>query len=79
MVEPGPERRGTSRPPVSGSLVIAALLTLGLVFAASWIVFYVDPSRDPEELVPWFGAALAVIVALAIGAYVRRGRRADGA
>lgn len=64
--------------PGNGTLVIAALLTLGLLFAASWILFYVEPGRDPRALVPWFGGAAAVIVALALVSYVRRGRGKDG-
>lgn len=46
----------------AGTLTIAALLTLALVFAATWIVFYVTPGRDPASLFPWFGLAAAAIV-----------------
>jgi hypothetical protein len=67
-----PEPRG------NGTLVIAALLSLGLVFAASWILFYVEPGGDPRSLVPWFGAAVAVVVTLAFLGYVRRGRGKGG-
>jgi len=58
----------------SGTLVIAALLTLGLVFAASWITYYVTPGGDPRSLWPWFGLAGTVSVGLAVASYVRRGR-----
>jgi len=63
-----------SQPPESGTLVIAALLVLALVFAGSWVVAYVTPGRDPKALIPRFVAAAAVLVALAIFLYVRRGR-----
>lgn len=59
----------------NGTLVIAALLALGLVFAASWIVYYVQPGEDPHALLPWFGLAAGVIVAGGLVAYLGRGRR----
>jgi hypothetical protein len=59
----------------NGTLVIAALLSLGLVFAGFWIAYYVRPGGNPHALFPWFGGATALIVALAIVSYVRRGRR----
>lgn len=61
-----------SEPSGNGTLVIAALLSLGLLFAASWIVLYVQPGGDPRTLVPWFGLAVAVILALAFFSYIRR-------
>ncbi len=63
-----PDSRG------NGTLVIAALLTLALVFAAAWITFYVTPGRDPHTLYPWFGAAALAIVVLGLLAYAGRGR-----
>jgi hypothetical protein len=63
-----------AEPPESGTLVIAALLVLALVFAGSWVVAYVTPGRDPTVLIPRFAAAAVVLVALAIVLYVRRGR-----
>jgi hypothetical protein len=67
-----PEPRG------NGTLVIAALLTLGLVFAASRILLYVEPGGDPRALVPWFGAAVAVPMLLASLSSVRGGRGTGG-
>jgi hypothetical protein len=63
--------------PEGGTLIIAALLLLGLAFAGSWIIAYVQPDSDPRLLVPWFllGAALIVIVGL-IGIIMRAHRRA---
>ena len=57
-----------------GTLIIAALLVLALVFAASWIALYVQPGRDPSVLFPWFGGAAAFIVVLGLLVYLR-GRR----
>jgi len=64
-----------SQPPEAGTLVIAALLVLALVFAGSWVVAYVTPGGDPRALIPRFTAAALALVALAIFLYVRRGRR----
>jgi hypothetical protein len=58
----------------NGTLVIAALLTLGLAFSAFWILYYVTPGEDPRTLWPWFGAAVGVILALAFVYNVRQGR-----
>jgi hypothetical protein len=63
-----------SQPPEAGTLVIAALLVLALVFSGTWVVAYVTPGRDPTVLIPRFAAAAAALVALAIFLYVRRGR-----
>jgi len=64
-----------SQPPEAGTLVIAALLVLALVFSGAWVVAYVTPGRDPTALIPRFVAAAGALVALAIFLYVRRGRR----
>ena len=64
--------------PGNGTLLIAVLLSLGLLFAGSWIVFYVTPGRDPRVLFRWFGLALATILAVALFAYLRRGRDRQG-
>jgi hypothetical protein len=59
-------------------MVIAALLVLGFVFAASWITLYVDPGHDPRVLFPWFGLAAAAIVVLGVLIGMRRGRGGSG-
>jgi len=64
-----------SKPPESGTLVIAALLVLALIFAGSWVVAYVTPGGDPAALIPRFVGAAVALVALAIVLYGRRGRR----
>lgn len=56
----------------TGTLTIAALLILGLVFAATWINVYVEPDGDPRTLWPWFGGAVAAILVVAFLAYTRR-------
>jgi len=63
------------QPPEAGTLVIAALLVLALVFAGAWVVVYVTPGGDPRALIPRFLAAAVALVALAIFLYLRRGRR----
>jgi hypothetical protein len=57
--------------PGAGTMIIIALLLLGLAFAGSWIVTAVTPGGDPYALIPWFGTAAGVIIALALFAYVR--------
>ncbi|MGH7893766.1 MAG: hypothetical protein ACREQL_03810 [Candidatus Binatia bacterium] len=54
-----------------GTLVVAALLVLGLVFASYWILSAVSPSGG-HPLAPWFGVAAAAILAVAFVLYVRR-------
>jgi hypothetical protein len=54
------------------TLVIAALLVLGLVFAGYWITTYVN-GGNPWALLPWFGIAAAVIIALGFFSLWRRG------
>ena len=61
----------------NGILLVAALLTLGLLFAASWIVFYVTPGYDPSVLWPSFGAAVVVLLAGAFVASYRQGRGSE--
>jgi hypothetical protein len=61
-------------PPESGTLLIATLLLLGLAFAGSWIVAYVQPGSDPWAIVPWFLAAAALIVVVGLIFILRRGR-----
>lgn len=46
-----------------GTMVIAALLVLAIVFAGSWISTYAG-GGDPWALLPWFGIAATVIIVL---------------
>jgi len=46
-----------------GSLIVAALIVLGIVFAGHWIVSYVK-SSDPWALIPWYLVAAALIIVL---------------
>ena len=55
--------------PGQGSLIVAALIVLGIVFAGHWIVSYVQTS-NPWAIVPWYGGAAALIVVFGI---LRRG------
>lgn len=61
--------------PEAGTLLIAALLLLVLAFAGSWIIAYVQPGRNPWELVPWFLGAAAAIVVVGLLVIVIQGRR----
>jgi hypothetical protein len=65
-------------PPESGTLVIAALLILALVFAGEWIITYVQPGGHPAALFPWFLGAAAAILVVGFVIYLRRGRRGGG-
>jgi hypothetical protein len=64
-----------SQPPESGTLVIAALLVLALLFAGSWVVVYASPGGDPWALIPRFVGAAGALIALGIVVYLIRGRR----
>jgi uncharacterized membrane protein YeaQ/YmgE (transglycosylase-associated protein family) len=45
-----------------GSLIVAALIVLGIIFAGHWIVSYVQ-SSNPWAIIPWYiGAAVLIIV-----------------
>jgi zinc transporter ZupT len=61
--------------PEAGTLLIAALLLLGLAFAGSWIVAYVQPESDPKVIVPWFLLAAAVIIVVGLIAIIARAHR----
>ncbi|NGZ11895.1 MAG: hypothetical protein CV088_21435 [Nitrospira sp. LK70] len=56
-----------------GSLVVAALIVLGLIFAGHWIVSYVKHS-DPWAILPWYGMVAAVIIVVGIVSILRHGR-----
>lgn len=63
-------------PPSNGTLVVAALLVLGLVFASYWIRSAVLPPGD-TSWVRWFAVAVGVILVAGFYVYVRadRGKR----
>jgi hypothetical protein len=69
-----------SKPPETGTLVIAALLLLVLGFAGYWIVEYADPNRTgrPWVLAEWFGIAALVIVVVGLLVFMRRGSGSGG-
>ena len=58
--------------PREGSLIVAALIVLALVFAGHWIVSYVEEDTNPWALAPWYGIAAVLIVAF--GFYRNLGR-----
>ena len=64
-------------PPGSGTLLIATLLLLGLAFAGSWIVVYVQPGSDPWAIVPWFLLTAALVIVVGLLLILRRGRGPD--
>ena len=49
--------------PGKGTLVVAALIVLGIVFTGHWIVSYVH-TTDPWAIIPWYGVAALLIVVL---------------
>jgi hypothetical protein len=65
-----PERQ----PPEIGTLIIAGLLILAIVFAGYWISTYADERGRPWGVLPWFGAAALAIIVAGLLAYLRRGR-----
>ncbi len=74
MVKP----MATFEPPEKSTLIIAALLILALAFAGAWIITYVEPGGDPWGLLPWFGAAAAVILVVGLIVGLARGRGENG-
>ena len=44
-----------------GSLIVAALIVLGIVFAEHWIISYVQ-TTNPWALIPWYGVAAVLII-----------------
>jgi hypothetical protein len=60
--------------PEAGTLIIAGLLLLAIVFAGYWISTYAESSGRPWGLLPWFAGGAAAIIVLGIGMYLRRGR-----
>ena len=49
--------------PGKGTLILAALIVLGIVFAGHWIVSYVQ-STNPWAIIPWYGVAAVLIIVL---------------
>ena len=54
-----------------GSLIVAALIVLSIVFAGHWIVSYVQ-TTDPWTIIPWYGVVAVLIIV--VGMLVRRDR-----
>ena len=65
----------TGGAPERGTLLIAALLILALIFAGEWILTYVRPGANPWALLPWFGIAALVIVVVGLVVYLAGGRK----
>jgi len=61
----------TKKPPREGSLIVAVLIVLGLVFAGHWIVTYVKNS-NPWALIPWYGGIAAFIILFGLFTNLRR-------
>ena len=57
--------------PGQGSLIIAALIVLGILFAGHWITSYVQTS-NPWAIIPWYGVAAVLII---VFGNLRRGGR----
>jgi hypothetical protein len=49
--------------PSQGSLIVAALIVLGILFTGHWIVSYVK-TTDPWAIIPWYGIAAVLIIVL---------------
>jgi hypothetical protein len=49
--------------PSHGSLIVAALIVLGIVFAGHWILSYVQ-TTNPWAIIPWYGVAAILIIVL---------------
>ena len=47
--------------PGQGTLIVAGLIVLGIVFAGHWIVSYVQ-SSNPWAIIPWYGVAAVLII-----------------
>lgn len=61
--------------PEGGTLIVAALLILAIVFSGYWIISYVTPGDNPLNTLPWFGAAAAAIIIIGLAIVIVRGRR----
>ena len=60
--------------PGQGSLIVAALIVLGIVFAGHWIISYVN-TNNPWSIIPWYGVAavLIIVFGIVLGNLRRRG------
>ena len=65
-------RMPPDKSPSEGSLIVAALIVLGLVFAGHWIVSYVQ-NGNPWAITPWYGGAAALIIIIGLFTILRRG------
>jgi hypothetical protein len=61
-----------NKSPTEGSLTVAALIVLGLVFAGHWIANYVQ-NDNPWAITPWYGGAAALIIMMGFFTNLRRG------
>ncbi len=57
----------------NGTLIVATLLIIGLIFASYWIQSAVSESGDRSFIV-WFVAAIIAVLMLGFLYYVRGGR-----
>ena len=48
-----------------GSLIVAGLIVLAIVFAGHWIVSYVQ-TTNPWAIIPWYGVAAVLIIVVGI-------------
>ena len=48
-----------------GSLIVATLIVLAIVFTGHWIVSYVR-TTNPWAIIPWYGVAAVLIIVFGI-------------
>lgn len=65
-----------NKSPLEGSLVVAALIVLGIVFAGHWIVSYVQ-NGNPWAITPWYGGVAALIIIIGLSTSLRRSGSKD--
>ena len=51
--------------PGQGSLVVAGLIVLGILFAGHWIISYVK-TTNPWAIIPWYGIAAVLIIVFGV-------------
>ena len=59
--------------PEGGTLIIAALLILAIIFAGYWIIDYAQTGGPPSGIVPWFAICAAAIVVVGLAVMLLRG------